>query len=99
MRWARRFLALVAVLGVALVGFLLAIDNPEPVSVTFLTLTSSTFPLFAWLIGLFLTGLVIGFAACFIGFVRGKSTERRLKRELASTSEELQALRSVSLRD
>lgn len=99
MRWIKNLLAIIAALVVALVGFLLAIDNPTPVPVTFLTLTSPDFPMFAWLIAVFLLGLVLGFSACFIGFVRGKSAERRLKKQLDHTSEELQALRAMSLRD
>lgn len=69
-------------LAVVILAILLQIDNAEPVTVRFLTFVSPAWPLFWWLLAAFLAGLATGLVCCSFGFVRGKLTERRLRRSL-----------------
>ena len=99
MKWVTNILLLLlAILCVGL-GVLLRIDNPDLVSIRFLNFVSPAIPVFWWLLGSLLAGIGVGFAIAFLGFVRGKYTERQLRRELNLNKEELHRIRTLSLHD
>ena len=81
-RTVRRIALATGGLVVVILAILLQIDNAEPVTVRFLTFASPAWPLFWWLLAAFLLGLATGLVCCSLGFVRGKLTERRLRRSL-----------------
>lgn len=95
MTWLKRIAVACALLAVALLGALLAVDNHGLVALRFLGWESAQLAVFWWLYVAFLGGALVGFALCAFGFVRGKLGERRLKRALAERDRELERLRSA----
>ena len=67
----------------------LGIDNHTPVALRFLNKESAELAVFWWLYAAFLSGALVGFALCSLGFVRGKLHQRRLASALARREREL----------
>ncbi len=99
MKWVTNIVLLLLVIVFIGAGVLLRVDNPDPVSVRFLNFESPSIPVFWWLLGSLLAGVGVGFALAFVGFLRGKYTERQLRRELNLNKEELHRIRTLSLHD
>ena len=99
MRRLKNLLWILLALLLAAMSALLLIDNPTPVSLRFLNFATPPVPVFWWLLATLIIGIAVGFALCFVGFVRGKVTERQLRRELDQNKQELHRIRTMSLHD
>ena len=91
---AKALAAIVTLVVLILCGMVLGIDNHTPVALRFLNKESAELAVFWWLYAAFLSGALVGFALCSLGFVRGKLHERRLRSTLAHRERELAEARS-----
>lgn len=99
MSWLKNLLWILLAVFLAGMSALAFIDNPTPVSLRFLGLETPPVPVFWWLLGALIIGTVGGFVLCLGGFVRGKVTQRQLRRELDQNKQELHRIRTMSLHD
>ena len=99
MKWITNFLLFLLLVLLVLTAALLLIDNPTPIELHFLNLSTPAIPIFWWLLIALVCGIGVGFAIAFGGFVRGKFAERQLRRELNLNKEELHRIRTLSLHD
>ena len=93
MRILKGLCIVAVVLAVVILGGVLYVDNHTPVALRLLDRESAELPVFIWLYAAFATGAAVGFALCFVGFVRGKLEQRRLQRTLRDQDRELNRLR------
>ena len=73
MSFMRRAILFFATLLLFVFGLLFAIGNADTVSIVFLSFESVYLPVFAWLIGAFVIGVLIGALGCFFSTRRSKS--------------------------
>lgn len=95
MTWLKAIALASLLLVLALLGALLAVDNNGLVSLRFLGWASPQLAVFWWLYVAFLGGALVGFALCAFGFMRGKLSERRLKRAIVERDRELARLKGA----
>ena len=93
MRWIKNVAAIALLVIVVMVGVIGQTDNADPLALRFLDYETPAVGTFWWLLVSFVLGAGAGFGICFFGFVRGKLTERRLKRSLDEQRRELEAVR------
>ena len=94
MAWLKFALILLALLALALVGFMLGIDNRTPVSLRFLNKESPEAAVSWWLYGAFVAGMLTGLLFCGLSLARSKLNERRLTRSVRQQDRELHRLRN-----
>ena len=80
--WIKRLLVALIFLGLGGAGIILAMDNMNPIGLTFLSFVTEPYPLFVWLIGTFLVAFIVGFFVGSIGFFKNVSALARLRKEL-----------------
>ena len=93
MRRVKWFCIAAVGLAVVILGGVLYVDNHTPITLRLLDRESPALPVFVWLYAAFATGATVGFALCFLGFVRGKLEQRRLQRALRDQDRELNRVR------
>ena len=80
--WIKRLMVAIISLGLGGVGLIVAMDNMNPIVLTFLSFATEPYPLFVWLIGGFLMGFMVGFFVASISFFKNKSAQAKLRKEL-----------------
>ena len=96
MQWLKTLALIVSLLLAGLMGALAV--NQEEVALNFAIWTTPfELPIFWWLLGAFLVGLLVGLInATWVGMKR-RLENRRLKRNLDQANAELERLRNVTL--
>ena len=94
-RWLFALVLLVALL----LGFLFNFENPSPVTVTLIGVVLPEFRLGLWLVIMLLLGVILGFAVSTLPAIAARRRLSRMARQNTRLVQEVQTLRSQSLRD
>lgn len=92
----KRLVLIIALVLLVIVGILLQIDNADLITLKLLGRESAALSVFWWQLIAFTSGLLVGFALCFWGFVRGKHRQRKLERSLMARERELADAQAAS---
>ncbi|MCG8427881.1 MAG: LapA family protein [Chromatiales bacterium] len=93
-----RFLKLIFILLIMIIGAALAVMNADPVQLNYY-FGSIELPLSVVLVGSIATGAALGLLATLGGFFRLKRQNMELKRKAKLASQEVNNLRSIPIKD
>jgi|GEM_PF-6962075 len=99
MRRIGRWVYVLFLLAALILGFIFNSENSSEVTVVLLGNTLPKFRLGAWLLAFTLLGLLLGFALNFLPSVATKRALAAARRRNEKLEQEVQTLRSQSLRD
>lgn len=99
MNWVWKVLLGILFVVVALLGLLAMMDNDARVSLQFLEWRTPELSIYWWLLSAMLIGAVLGWTASAAASVRTRLAQRRTRRELAQSQDEVRRLRNVSFED
>ena len=86
-------------LGAAVISAVAFIDNETAVSLRFLQWQTPVISIYWWLLLSLFVGFLLGNLVSYTGSFKIRLSERKARRELVNTEQELQRLKDLSLRE
>ncbi len=96
MRWLWRLMLIFIFILAALISAVAFMDNADAVSLTFLQWQSPQVSIYWWILFALTAGFISGLVVLYATTVKLRVSERKIRRELLATQQELERLKALS---